>query len=111
MQPGIKFLTKVINIIGVSLERDITLNTIALNNIPDMLIIFVRKRLSDQTGADSDFFLPIKGITMNFNNNSGILSGVPEYILYEISRQNGLNANYHEWSGYATQMMPQQLMV
>ena len=90
-------------------ERDITLNTIALNNIPDMLIIFVRKRLSDQTGADSDFFLPIKGITMNFNNNSGILSGVPEYVLYEISRQNGLNANYQEWSGYATRNIPGQL--
>ena len=79
--------------------KHVVLNTIALNSIPDYLIIFCRKPIAQQRGYDSDSFFSIESISMNFNNNSGLLSGTPKNILYNISRQNNLNASWNEWNG------------
>ena len=43
--------------------------TISLNQIPDKLIIYVRKQ--SQTWSDTDSFLPISGININWNNDTG----------------------------------------
>ena len=81
--------------------RTVVLNTISLNNIPDKLIIFCRKPLSDCNSTDSDSFLVIKAISLNFNNTSGLLSGTTQNELYRISKRNGYNGNWLEFSGYA----------
>ena len=45
--------------------------TISLNQIPDKLIIFVRPTAN---AYGSDFFLPIRKININWNNNTGVCS-------------------------------------
>jgi hypothetical protein len=48
-------------------------NNIQLNQVPDMLVFRARKPMSQQTNRDSDCFFPITGISINWNNQSGLL--------------------------------------
>jgi hypothetical protein len=73
-------------------------NNIQLNQIPDKLIIFC-KRLN-MTTADSDSFLTIENVNINFNNNAGLLSSMTKEQLYKASVLSGLkNMSWQEFSG------------
>lgn len=74
---------------------------ITLQNIPDMIMIFARKQFAQQTIGDSDSFLALNNVSINFNNNSGILSSCSREQLYMISRECGYNGSFYEWSGFA----------
>jgi hypothetical protein len=78
-----------------------TSQNIQLNQIPDKLFIFVRKPMSNQQPYDSATFFPIKNISVNFSNASGLLSSSSTQDLYQLSVSNGLCMNWLEWSGYA----------
>ena len=80
-------------------EGKIQSNSIQLSQVPDKLIIFVRKPLGSQTCKDADAFLTIKGISINWNNNSGLLSSATKQDLYRFSREAGYNGTWQEWSG------------
>ena len=68
--------------------------------IPDKLVIYCR-RLNMTTG-DSDSFLTINNININFNNNAGLLSSMTQEQLYKASVASGLkNMSWHEFSGLA----------
>ena len=73
--------------------------TISLNQIPDKLIIFARKR--DQSWTDTDSYLTIDKISMNFNNSSGLLSSFSQYQLWRMSVEAGSNQTWSEFRGYA----------
>ena len=77
------------------------LQNIQLNQIPDKFILFVRKTISTQTNKDSLTFWPITSVNFNFNNQSGLLSNCQVNDLYNISKANGLEQNWYEWSGVA----------
>lgn len=74
---------------------------IQLNQIPDLFLIALRKPLNTQTITDPNLFLPIKSISINFNNASGLLSSATQQQLYEMSRDNGVQQSWLEWSGRA----------
>jgi hypothetical protein len=73
--------------------------TLQLNQIPDRLVLMVRKPLGQQSFGDSDSFLPIRKVSINFNNNSGILSAARCEDLYRMSKDNGSNQSWNEWVG------------
>lgn len=73
--------------------------TLQLNQIPDKLVLYVRKPAANQSYGDADVFLPIRGVSINFNNNSGILSSARSQDLYRMSKDNGSNQNWLEWTG------------
>jgi len=75
--------------------------SIQLNSVPDKLIICVRKVLGSQTNFDSDSFLPITSININFNNKAGLLSGATQWDLWRMSVESGSNQTWAEFSGYA----------
>lgn len=75
--------------------------TLQLNQIPDKLIICVRKAMGDQKPQDTDSFLCIKGISINFNNQSGILASCTQQELYRYSVENNSNQSWYEFSGSA----------
>ena len=79
--------------------NSITLNTIQLNQIPDKLIIYVRKLPTDSS-AEPDVALPLGKISINFNNNSGILASAEPVQLWQMARDNGLTSSWVEYSGY-----------
>ena len=80
-------------------DQLITSSTFNLNQIPDKLIIFVRKPQNLQTPSDSDYSFPIKNISINFNNNSGILSSASQYDLFRYSVESGSTQSFDEFSG------------
>lgn len=87
-------------------SNTIVSNTLQLNQVPDKLIIFVRPKLSGQTVSTPDYFLPITGIKINWNNQSGLLSNATVYDLYRYSRKAGSNQTWQEFSGYAWKADP-----
>ena len=78
--------------------NNFTSQTLQLNQIPDKLILYIRKQ--GQTWYDSDSYLPITGISIDFNNNSGLLSASRVEDLYRMSKDNGSNQSWNEFVGF-----------
>lgn len=72
---------------------------IQLNQIPDLILVALRKPVANQTGLDPTTFFPITSVSVNFNNASGLLSSATQHQLYEMSRDNGVQQSWLEWSG------------
>lgn len=72
---------------------------IQLNQIPDLILVALRKPLANQTTLDPTIFFPITSVSVNFNNASGLLSSATQQQLYEMSRDNGVQQSWLEWSG------------
>lgn len=76
--------------------------TIVLPQIPDMLIIYVKPREYTAAGyTDGDWYYPITGITVNFDNFAGLLSSHTQQQLYEMAVHNGLEMDFDQWRGFA----------
>lgn len=85
-------------------EFSVTSNSIQLNGIPDKLIIVCRPTYSSTTFNTSDHFLPLSGnnpLSIQFNNQSGILSSATLHDLYRMSIENGSSQNWLGFSGKA----------
>jgi hypothetical protein len=80
-------------------KQTINSSTISLPCIPDLLIIYAKP--SKFGVSDADFYLPIEKISVNFDNFSGILSSHTQNQLYNMSRNNGLDMSYEQWTGKA----------
>ena len=78
-----------------------TSSSLQLNQIPDKLIIQLRNPLSSTAWGQPDSFLCIAGISINFNNQSGILASATQQDLYRYSVENGSNQSWQEFSGFA----------
>lgn len=95
-------------------------NTITLPNIPDLLMIYLKPATADvtmfgtgtgTTGVPytngpttwnptiADFTLPIQGISVNFDNFSGLLANHTQQQLYKMSVANGLDMDFNSWAG------------
>ena len=77
----------------------IPFSTFSLNQIPDMIIIYARKKVADQNIHDTDVNLAIKNINLNFNNVSGLISSYSPEQLYNITRKNNLNVDWEQFDG------------
>ena len=77
-------------------------SSLQLNQIPDKLIIQVRNPLGSTAWGQPDAFLCIRGVSIQFNNQSGILSSATVQDLYRYSVENGSNQSFQEFSGFAT---------
>ena len=83
-------------------SKPISTNTISLNQIPDKLLIMVRKPMSQQINNDTDSFFKINSVSINFNNNSGLLSSSLVQDLYRFSVEAGSNQSFLEFNGQAS---------
>jgi len=98
-----RYLTSVSQAFAVGETKEQTFQSIQLNSVPDKLIIVARKKLADQTPADSDSFLVIKKINISFNNKAGLLSGSDTWDLWRMSVESGSNQSWSEYIGSAYQ--------
>jgi hypothetical protein len=83
----------------------VTLNNIQFNTIPRRIYLFLVRRDADQTFLTSDAYARIDGLSINFDNQAGILSGANSQQLYEMSRNSGLNMSWLQWSVYTGSVM------
>lgn len=76
-------------------------SNVQLNQIPSLLIINVRKPMATQGANDTSGFLKINNISINLNNQSGLLSSATAYDLWRMSVRNGSTQSWTEFSGMA----------
>jgi len=79
----------------------ISSNTYNLTQIPDKICIFFRKKMTNQRPTDTDAVPVIRNISINFNNNAGLLSSATLQDLYYYSVQAGSNQSFQEFCGQA----------
>lgn len=77
----------------------ISSSSIQLNQIPDKLIIFVRRPKSTRTTTFTDSCAVIRSISVNFNNQSGILASATKEELFRFSLESGSNQTFDEYNG------------
>lgn len=77
-----------------------TSNNVQFQGIPTRVMVAGRQRDSDLTNLTSDTFAAINTVTIQFNGVSGILSSATQRDLYNISRKNGVNMSWNQWSYY-----------
>ena len=75
-------------------------SSIQLTCIPDKIVVCVRKNIGNLTCEDADSYATIKNISINFNNQAGLLSSMTPEQLYRNSVQSGLvNMSWDEFCG------------
>ena len=79
----------------------LTSQSIQLNQIPDLILICARVPMTSQNWNYSATFMAITGISVNFNNASGLLATATQQDLYRISQANGSSQSWHEFAGEA----------
>jgi hypothetical protein len=79
----------------------LTSQSIQLNQVPDLILISARVPMSSQNWNYSSSFLTIEGISVNFNNASGLLASATQQDLYNLSYRNGSQQSFYEFRGEA----------
>jgi hypothetical protein len=74
-------------------------NTVTLSSIPDVLVVFAKAAYRGQTQADS--YIPISGVSVNFDNYSNLCSNYTQEDLYACSVAAGLDMDFSQFRGYA----------
>lgn len=98
-----RYLTSSANNITVqpNIPATLTSSNLQINQIPDLFIVTVRKPMSSQTPEDSRSNLIINSISINLNNQSGLLSSSSQQDLWRLSERNGSSQSWAEFSGQA----------
>jgi len=79
--------------------QTVSTSSLQLNQIPDKIIVQLRNPLANCNAGNPDAFLGIDGISINFNNQSGILASATPQDLWRYSVENGSNQSWLEFSG------------
>ena len=78
--------------------RTLITDSIRLSQIPSRVMLFCRRTQATSTFDKPDSFLAIKSVRVQWNNEDGLLSSANQEDLYEISRRNGCNLSWVQWS-------------
>ena len=86
-----RYLTSSANTSSVAAQGSATLTSsnLQINQIPDLFIINIRKPMNSQTIQDASAFMTINNVSINLNNQSGLLSSASAYDLWRMSVKNG----------------------
>ena len=100
-----RYLTSSANTSSVAAQGSATLTSsnLQINQIPDLFIINVRKPMNSQTIQDASAFMTINNVSINLNNQSGLLSSASAYDLWRMSVKNGSTQSWAEFGGLAQQ--------
>ena len=86
----------------VAPQYTIVSQSLQLNQIPDKIYITVALPPGAQTRtcANTDSYLAIQKISINWNNSSGLLSSATTQDLWRMSVENGINQSWQEFQGF-----------
>jgi len=86
--------------IAAGASSTVSTQSIQLSMIPDKLLIVARVPMSKQNAAQANAFLTIEGVSVTFNNASGLLASATQNDLYsKVSYVNGSGQTWPEFSG------------
>jgi hypothetical protein len=80
-------------------DSDIAIsNNIQVGAIPRFLYVFLRKTNNTFTYEDTDSYGSIQQVKVDWDNQNALLSSATQEQLYDISRKNGVDMSWTEWS-------------
>lgn len=79
-----------------------SLSSFAINSIPNKLIVYVRRQISDRSFSTTDSYARIESLNITVNNISNILSGASVQDLYNISAKNGLDMDWTQYNAFSS---------
>ena len=91
---------KTVNSMAIGEVRRVVSDSFKLSQIPRKMYLFVRRSRQTSNFSTADAFAGIKRVSVLWNNESGLLSSATQQDLYEISRRNGCNMSYAQFSKY-----------
>lgn len=74
-------------------------NNIQLKSIPRKIYFFARRPNNNETFLTTDTYFGIQNVSVNWNNESGLLSSATQHDLYNISKRNGVDLSWSQWAG------------
>lgn len=77
-------------------------SNLQINQIPDYFIITARVPMSQQNYSNTMSQFVIQNISVNLNNQSGLLSSASQYDLWRTSTKNGSTQSWAEFTGQAS---------
>jgi len=77
----------------------ITTQNVQINQMPSKFLICVRLPVAQQSINNPSTFLSIRSVSINLNNASGLLSSAQTVDLWRISKKNGSNQTWAQFSG------------
>jgi hypothetical protein len=98
------FISSQNTVINAGVSSTTISQNIQLNQIPDLFIICVRKPTNSLTIQNPSSFLPIRNVSINLNNASGLLSSASTQDLWRMSKINGSTQSWLEFWGYANKL-------
>jgi hypothetical protein len=78
--------------------------TISLTSIPDMVMIYVKPNTRGPSQLDQ--YMPIKSLSVTFDNFSNLCSSYQQVNLYESAVAAGLDMDWHQWRGFTQAQWP-----
>ena len=79
--------------------KSIQSQSIQLQSVPQYAIIYARRSNANESYNNPDAFLGLRGLSVTFNNQTGLLSTAQPEHLYSMSRKNGVTQTWLEWYG------------
>lgn len=81
--------------------QQLTTDNIQLQAVPQMILIYVKDDENAITVQSADTFYPISNVSIQFAAKSGLMSSAQQFQLYKLSRDNGVQLDWLDWSGLA----------
>lgn len=78
--------------------QTVTTSSIQLDQVPDRIYLFARQLADITTDDTPDGWVSITGLTMNTDSQQGIFTGATQQQLYQMSRKNGSEQTWKEFS-------------
>ena len=71
-------------------------NNIRLNQVPESVYLYAKRKRSDETVLTSDTYAPLTGVRVSWKNKTGVLSGFRFQELLQASQENGCDVSSAE---------------
>ena len=91
---------KQMSALNAGASTNIVSDSIKLSQVPRKVYLFCRHQRSTSTQDTADSFLSIENLSVLWNNQSGLFSSATPQDLYRISKGNGLNQTWAQFSKY-----------
>ena len=95
--------------ISAAATANVFSDTIRLSQVPRFVYLFARRNEATSTYLTSDSFLGIDTVSIQWNNEAGLLSGATKQDLFEMSSRNGCNLSYPAWTKYRGSVLALEL--
>jgi len=86
------------NSVSTGTQYSFISDTIKLNQVPRKMMLFVRRSRGSSDFKTPNSYCSIDHVNLNWDNQAGLLTNASPQQLYAISRRNGLNHSWMEWS-------------